>query len=648
MFQIKNISKLYENEYALRDVSFKINSGLNYIIGASGSGKTTLLKIMTGMEPDYDGTILFNEEDIRTIFKSKREQLYNETIGFVWQDYNLLDGLTVLENILLPGYLKAKTDISVNKILKALKLTSLKDKKVKYLSGGQKQRVAIARELMKNPQVIIADEPTSALDKDTAQEIIDIFRDIAKHKTVIIVTHNTFFITESDSVFELDKGELISIIDKSSNKHNKIAQLSNHLKLSFHNARMIAATNVKRYKKNFGITAITSLIAAILLLITFQGAIQSTNQKSFDELITKYGEGIKDIHIVNSFTSASGTSDEDNDKPNADVKQDISGLYERYQKDERVDFVLQTQAFNDIKVKLDGKESKIETSGSVPIMDKLLSGKIPNGNERGVIVPEKFVKQMKYTNESIIGKEITFSSTIYDWKSGEPVTKNIEVKVNVAGVSSNKATYDYEGETIDYSVDDSFFFDAQTLTEIREQAEIKNENPSFIIRAKTINDTLSIQDELNKSGIVPIGQFELIEDITGLNSQTSQQSASASIMIGLLAIVMVIAVCTISSVMRKKEFIIYKLCGYQNNQITKILLVEAIMQSIATIAFMFVTSPLLNLITMNLFHVNIMSIASLITGACFIIVSVVIAYSITCIIATNAAITSVMKSGTRG
>lgn len=127
----------------------------------------------------------------------------------MWQDFNLLEEATVLENVLLSGYLKeAQNKENAEKILKDLKIFNFAQKKVKDLSGGQKQRVAIARELMKNPQVIIADEPTSALDEKNAKITMDILRAISKNRTVIVVTHDTSLISEKDHIFELDKGEL--------------------------------------------------------------------------------------------------------------------------------------------------------------------------------------------------------------------------------------------------------------------------------------------------------------------------------------------------------------------------------------------------------------------------------------------------------
>lgn len=154
MFEIKNVSKRFGEEYALRSVSMNIGKGLNFIIGSSGSGKTTLLKIISGMEQHFDGEAFYCGENVKALTEEEKSYYYNNIFGFVWQDFNLLEDLTVLENVMLPQYLKPRQDKkAVMKVLRELKISELADQKVDKLSGGQKQRVAIARELIKNPQV---------------------------------------------------------------------------------------------------------------------------------------------------------------------------------------------------------------------------------------------------------------------------------------------------------------------------------------------------------------------------------------------------------------------------------------------------------------------------------------------------------------
>lgn len=215
MFEIKNVSKQYNGEFALNHISFTMGKGLHFIVGASGSGKTTLLKIISGMEQDFDGEAYYCGKSIKELTSNEKGYYYNNIFGFVWQDFNLLEDLSVLENVLLPQYLKNnQNQKNAETILKDLKIVDLAHQQVKYLSGGQKQRVAIARELMKNPQVIIADEPTSALDEKTAKSTMDILKAISKKRTVIVVTHDTNLVDSKSNILNLDKGELIAYLNK--------------------------------------------------------------------------------------------------------------------------------------------------------------------------------------------------------------------------------------------------------------------------------------------------------------------------------------------------------------------------------------------------------------------------------------------------
>lgn len=209
MFEIRNITKTFKNEVALREVSFSITGGMNYIIGASGSGKTTLLRILSAMDTEYEGEVFYHGRNLKEMTNQEKAQLYATEFGFIAQDFNLIEELTVRENILIPTYLKSgNQERKLNSLLKKLKIEQLADQRVSTLSGGQKQRVAIVRELMKDPQVLIADEPTAALDAKTAREIGKILSAISKERTVIVVTHDTSLIQGKCSVFELDKGVL--------------------------------------------------------------------------------------------------------------------------------------------------------------------------------------------------------------------------------------------------------------------------------------------------------------------------------------------------------------------------------------------------------------------------------------------------------
>lgn len=614
MFEIKNLSKQYGMEFALQNVTMNIGKGMNFVIGASGSGKTTLLKILCGMERGFEGSVTYLGREINTFTKKEDSVLYNSEFGFVWQDFHLLEEATVLENILLPSYLKDENlPNTAERILKQMKLEAIKNQKVRYLSGGQKQRVAIARELMKNPQVIFCDEPTSALDAKSAKIIMDILHDLAKKKTVIVVTHDTSMIHENDIVFELDKGELISGSGNQSERR-EVYKESGRPQFSLKNAFKIARTNLKNKPGRFCISVLSLVIAGTLLLTTLGGDIEKSGQSEFDKLVETYGEGILDIGLVGSFMSAAGAGDTEEDGPGGSVNQDLDGLYEKYQNDERVEFIVSMQAFENINVTLGSKTYSVEKTGNSPVLTKMLSGKIPAGKEYQVVIPVKFAENIGLTPESAIGEKIVFSATIFQWIDNQPIEKPVQLQATVCGVADNTVVYDYEGQTYEYTVDDSFFFNKAAIEEVRRQAGIENGEANFTIRAKTPEDLIALKDELNQSGIVPLGRFELVEDIVRLNQQTAEQSGSASAVVGVLAVLLVMIIFAMTSVLRKREYAIYKVSGFTSGHLLKTGMAEIVISAVSAMVLLVVASPLLNLATKAMFNAAILSDGRLAAG----------------------------------
>lgn len=214
ILKLENISYRYadaeENDYVLKNINYSFELGKVYAIkGKSGSGKTTLLSLISGLETQYEGNITYDNKDLKTIDLDKYRNTY---IGIVFQSYNLLPHLTAIENIILSMEINgAKSKDKQEEALKLMNSVGLNktfaNRRVLKLSGGEQQRIAIARSLSYNPDIIIADEPTGNLDKETEDEILKIFKNLAhnENKCVIIVTHSKNVSDNADVVYELKK-----------------------------------------------------------------------------------------------------------------------------------------------------------------------------------------------------------------------------------------------------------------------------------------------------------------------------------------------------------------------------------------------------------------------------------------------------------
>ena len=217
MLEIKNVYKTYSSKNgvthrALENVSLKFNkTGLIFILGKSGSGKSTLLNLIGGLDNFDRGEIIFNNKSFSSFKESDYDYYRNSCVGFVFQEFNLLNNLTVFENVSLSLDLQNINDpLRVDNILKEMEVYDLRNRKINELSGGQMQRVAIARALIKSPSIILADEPTGSLDSETSDAIIEILKKLAKERLVIVVTHNKDLAYENgDRIIEIRDGFIL-------------------------------------------------------------------------------------------------------------------------------------------------------------------------------------------------------------------------------------------------------------------------------------------------------------------------------------------------------------------------------------------------------------------------------------------------------
>lgn len=325
MLEIKNINKSYRvgdfEQKVLKDVSIKFRkSEFVAILGHSGSGKTTLLNLIGGLDRYDSGDIVINGKSTKN-FKDKEWDAYrNNSIGFIFQSYNLIGHISILDNVemgmTLSGISKKTRRKKAIEALNRVGLGSHIHKKPNQLSGGQMQRVAIARALANDPDIILADEPTGALDSSTSKSIMDLIKEISKDKLVIMVTHNEDIANEYASrIIRLSDGEIL----EDSNPVKNIKDNNDyHLKktaMSFITALNLSLRNIITKKGRTLLTAFASSIGiiGIALILSLSNGFDKQIEKFENDTLTNYPitisrgtmEGTEEV--MNSFTNSGGT-----------------------------------------------------------------------------------------------------------------------------------------------------------------------------------------------------------------------------------------------------------------------------------------------------------------------------------------------------
>jgi putative ABC transport system ATP-binding protein len=236
---LKDVWKIYQmgeiEVPALRGVTVSINEGdFVAIMGSSGSGKSTMMNLVGCLDVPTRGTILLKNRDITHMEESDLAVLRGKTIGFIFQQYNLIPSMSAYDNVLLPLQLQEiDDDEAEQRATKVMKLVGLGDKMdnlPSQLSGGQQQRVSIARCLAADPNIILADEPTGALDSVTGKEILQLLHNLWKNegRTIIMVTHDLKLAQYAKTLIELKDGKVLRI---ENNKNMKIVEVENENKI---------------------------------------------------------------------------------------------------------------------------------------------------------------------------------------------------------------------------------------------------------------------------------------------------------------------------------------------------------------------------------------------------------------------------------
>lgn len=313
MLQLKNITKDYlsgdQTVHALKgiDIEFRKSEFVS-ILGPSGCGKTTLLNIIGGLDRYTAGDLIINGKSTKK-FKDKDWDAYrNYSVGFVFQNYNLIPHQSVLANVELALTLSGvNKKVRREKAIKALEDVGLKEqihKRPNQLSGGQMQRVAIARALVNNPDIILADEPTGALDTDTSIQIMEILKEISKDKLIVMVTHNPELAEKySSRVVKALDGKIISdsnpYTEEDRKNEGELKAKSGKTSMNFFTALSLSLNNLMTKKGRTFLTAFAGSVGiiGIALILSLSSGMQNYINKAEEDTLSSYPITIEDESI---------------------------------------------------------------------------------------------------------------------------------------------------------------------------------------------------------------------------------------------------------------------------------------------------------------------------------------------------------------
>ncbi len=325
MLELKNVNKTYRPKKsaetkALVDVSITFpDKGLVFILGKSGCGKSTLLNVIGGLDKPDSGEISIMGRSSKDFSPTDFDSYRNTFVGFVFQEYNVLDEFTVEDNIAIATELQGKKRdrARISEILRQFELEGLERRKPNTLSGGQKQRVAIARALIKNPRIILADEPTGSLDSDTGKDVLGILKKLSEEKLVIVVSHDREFAeTYADRIVEMKDGKVVAdypvsaSVARASGEADTARTYTDEEKklirsrLPFRHALRLGASGIRTKPVKLVFTVILTAIAFILFGVFSTLALydkEAVTEKAItdrDISYLKYGKGYNEKEII--------------------------------------------------------------------------------------------------------------------------------------------------------------------------------------------------------------------------------------------------------------------------------------------------------------------------------------------------------------
>lgn len=568
LLSIKDLVKSYqldgaEKQEVLKGLNLSLNSGeFVAVIGESGSGKSTLLNIIGGLDSDYKGEVSFKGISLKEYKNNKIDDYRKLNVGFVFQSFNLIPTLTVLENIKtaseMTNMISQQREEKALRLVKKLGLQGMERKLPSQLSGGQKQRVSIARALMNEPDMILADEPTGALDKENAQSVTELLKEIAHEGTlVIVVTHSQRVASQCDKIVSMEYGVISNISVNNSVQETSLQSeklLSKDIKPKKTTIISAMKTAYKCIKKNKSRNILVSIGSGIGIFAVVIMLFLSDGMESY---ITKQMYASNSPLIVEAYKTDDTSS---NTSPHqAFISAGKPFTQEEIDELSKIDNVVNVENATTIPqsatYSVNGIDEKIILlstiySGYTPT---LKYGKMPNENE--ILISEPIASTLSDDIQSIVGTKLPVSIS-YDQKKGQVA----ETQLIISGI--------IESETVIDSRITSAYITTDTLKGIFSEFG----DPaitSVYLTADSEENVNFIKDRVSKLGYSINRQDAALKQIsTMLDTVTIGLTAIAAISL-IVSGIMIMVVLFISVVERTKEIGTLRAIGAGKSDIRK-------------------------------------------------------------------------------
>ncbi len=629
--ELKNLNKYYpisgaEDFQALKDVNLSLDKGeLVSIVGESGSGKSTLMNLLGGLDSQFSGEITIDGQKMSTFKEKDFVNYHKEKIGFVFQSFNLVSHLSVLDNVTLAMTLSnvdKKTRVArAREVLKQLGLEAQYKKKPSQLSGGQKQRVAIARALVNDPDIIIADEPTGALDSQTTDQVLDIIQDIAKTgKLVIMVTHSEKVAARSTRVVTIDDGKIIGDIHQGEialhDNAFELQQKSKSKNLTFFAAIRLALLNMKeKLARNIlialgGSIGIMSIIVMLSLGEGVNDYLTETMNANVNPLVsevrmpivieTNNSENADSSMMIMTPAGAEIPAGSAPSGPPAGVTQSDPFREENLEELRNIPHVAEVNlAYSSLTIGSDniiyeGEKYAFMNFGTTSGMtdSNILYGAFPEAGE--ILITEGVANQMAATAEEAIGKEVTLDVTI----DGESLEKNYVI----SGIYT-------AGQAI--GAFESVYMSTESFETLTAENNLDVEPNVVYLVSDDPENTQAIKDEVAALGYRGSSADALASTFTQmLDIFTYILSGVAGISLFVSAI-MILTVLYISVVERTQEIGVIKAIGGRKKDIRRIFVSESFLiglfSGLLGVGIAYLITVVGNIIVENLFDTAILN-----------------------------------------